>query len=100
MNKSSKAIVSLLMFLGVKAFAKDTVVSMDLLIKNQLDISIHNKDIKFNDIYGDGTTISKGIPLFIFNYIDYKLWENYADIIRGKSTTEGDSIRNKFFNLL
>ena len=36
----------------------------------------------------------------IFNYIDYKLWENYADIIRGKSTTEGDSIRNKFFNLL
>ena len=72
----------------------------NILIKNQLDISIHNKDIKFNDIYGDGTTISKGIPLFIFNYIDYKLWENYADIIRGKSTTEGDSIRNKFFNLL
>lgn len=38
MNKSSKAIVSLLMFLGVKAFAKDTiVVSMDLLRKNRLD---------------------------------------------------------------
>ena len=72
----------------------------NILIKNQLDISIHNKDIKFNDIYGDGTTISKGIPLFIFNYIDYKLWENYADIIRGKSTKEGNSIRNEFFNLL
>ncbi len=37
MNKSSKAIVSLLMFLGVKAFAKDTIVSIDLLRKNQLD---------------------------------------------------------------
>jgi hypothetical protein len=37
MNKSSKAIVSLLMFLGVKAFAKDIVVSLDFLRKNQLD---------------------------------------------------------------
>ena len=37
MNMSSKAIISLLMLLGVKAFAKDTIISIDLLRKNQLD---------------------------------------------------------------
>ncbi len=72
----------------------------NILIKNQLDISLHNKNINFTDIYGDGTSMSKGIPLFVFNYIDYKLWEKYTDIIRGKATKEGDEIRDKFFNSL
>jgi len=68
-----------------------------ILINNNLDILIHNEQLDFNAIYGDGTSISKGIPLFIFNYIDYKLWEKYADEIRGKVTKEGDEIRNEFF---
>jgi hypothetical protein len=37
-------------------------------------------------IYGDGTAKSKGIPLFVFNYLDYKLWEKYANELRGERT--------------
>ena len=30
-----------------------------------------------DDIYGDGEKASKGVPLFVFNYLDYKLWKLY-----------------------
>jgi len=57
---------------------------------NALDITTQNENLDFAAIYGDGTTISKGIPLFVFNYLDYKLWEKYADKIRGESEKEGN----------
>ena len=44
-----------------------------ILHRNKLDITPHNDNIDFTAIYGDGTVKSKGIPLFIFNYLDYKL---------------------------
>lgn len=68
-----------------------------VLTKNKLDITPHNDNVDFTAIYGDGTEISKGIPLFVFNYLDYKLWEKYADKIRGESTKEGSKERNEFF---
>ena len=71
-----------------------------VLTKNKLVITPHNDSIDFTAIYGDGTEISKGIPLFIFNYLDYKLWEKYADKIRGESTKEGSKERNEFFTTL
>jgi hypothetical protein len=51
-------------------------------------------------IYGDGDEKSKGIPLFIFNYLDYKLWEKYADELRGKKTKEKSKERKEFFKTL
>lgn len=71
-----------------------------VLTKNKLDITQYNDNIDFSAIYGDGTEISKGIPLFIFNYLDYKLWGKYADKIRGESTKEGSKERNEFFTML
>ena len=71
-----------------------------ILIDNKLDIDPHNKDLDFKCIYGDGKTASKGIPLFIFNYLDYKLWEKYASELRGEKTKEGSRERNAFFNAL
>jgi hypothetical protein len=65
----------------------------DVVLSNKID---DNQD--FNVIYGDGKTEkSKGIPLFVFNYLDYKLWEKYFDKIRGEKTVKGDSLRKKFF---
>lgn len=52
----------------------------------------------FNSIYGDGTITSKGIPLFIFNYLDYKIWLKYSDSVRGKKFEKGNSERDAFFN--
>lgn len=65
----------------------------EVVLSNIID---DNQD--FNVIYGDGKTEkSKGIPLFVFNYLDYKLWEKYFDKIRGEKTVKLDSLRKKFF---
>lgn len=69
-----------------------------VLHDNVLDITSEHKDSSFfTVIYGDGTEKSKGIPLFVFNYLDYKLWEKYANELRGKGTKEGDKERTDFF---
>lgn len=52
----------------------------------------------FETIFGNGEKEeSKGIPLFIFNYLDYKIWKLYAKDVRGKELKEGSSERNRFF---
>jgi len=71
-----------------------------ILAGNILDLKLHNKDFSFTDIYGDGTEVSKGIPLFIFNYLDYKLWVKYLKELRGEGSKEGDKARNAFFEVL
>jgi hypothetical protein len=69
-----------------------------ILDNNKLNITVHNKEFNFTKIYGDGTEVSIGIPLFIFNYLDYKLWEKYAFELRGEKTIKGSKARNDFFN--
>ena len=71
-----------------------------VLSNNTLDITPHNEIFDFTAIYGDGSALSKGIPLFIFNYLDYKLWEKYADELRGERKKEGDKERTEFFDAL
>ncbi|GBU26993.1 hypothetical protein R84B8_00513 [Treponema sp. R8-4-B8] len=71
-----------------------------ILIDNVLDINIYNKVFDFTGIYGDGTKASNGIPLFIFNYLDYKLWEKYYSELRGEKSKEGDKARSAFFETL
>ena len=45
--------------------------------------------------FGDGLSASAGIPLFVFNYLDYRLWEDYFDSAR--NTKKDDSARKAFF---
>lgn len=71
-----------------------------ILVDNELDIELCNEDFDFAGIYGDGSSKSAGIPLFIFNYLDYKLWERYADNLRGERKKEGSKARNAFFTVL
>jgi len=71
-----------------------------ILCDNALDITPRNGSFDFVAIYGDGTIMSKGIPLFVFNYLDYKLWEKYANEFRGKKTKEGSKERTGFFAAL
>lgn len=54
----------------------------------------------FVNIYGDGKVKSKGISLFVFNYLDYRIWKLYADTIRGKESKETSKERKKFFSIL
>ena len=48
----------------------------------------------FDSIYGDGTARSNGIPLFVFNYLDYRLWKEYLPV---RGSKEGSSDRQKLF---
>ncbi len=71
-----------------------------ILPSNIIDVIPRNDNFNFNEIYGNGLSKSKGIPLFIFNYLDYKLWEKYASDLRGEETKENNEARNRFFNSL
>jgi len=54
----------------------------------------------FDAIYGDGTIVSKGVSLFVFNYLDYRIWKFYAEILRGGQYKEGSPVRREFFQKL
>ena len=75
----------------------ETVLSKE---KRLPDTERINYNIDFAAIYGDGTSVSKGIPFFVFNYLDYKIWELYCDELRGEDSNKGDSDRQDFFNKL
>ena len=58
------------------------------------DDVISRTRLDFVERYGDGTEESKGIPLYVFNYIDYKLWDKYMNEVRGK---DDEKVRANFF---
>lgn len=51
----------------------------------------------FSTIYGDGQEKTKGIPLFVFNYMDYLLWAKYAKNLAGEELKRDDEKRVSFF---
>ena len=60
--------------------------------------SINKKDAGiFNEIYQEGEA---DIPLFVFNYTDYKIWKIYANQLRGKKYTKENNERKEFFEKL
>lgn len=69
--------------------------SIDLLINNS-NVTSDN----FNTIYGDGSNMTNGIPLFVFNYMDYLLWKKYANNLAGKELKKDDEGRKAFFDNL
>ena len=79
---------------------KPSSFDVSILDDNELDVVSYNEDLDFTYIYGDGTTASAGIPLFIFNYLDYKLWEKYSGELRGEKTKEGNKARTAFFTAI
>lgn len=67
------------------------------IVLNVLQGTVASKQpLSFAAIYGDGTSASKGIPLFVFNYLDFRLWKKYFDTIRGNANDI--QVREKFFN--
>ncbi len=51
----------------------------------------------FDAIYGDGQKESDGVPLFVFNYMDFRIWKYYADTLRGESIKKESPERKAFF---
>lgn len=59
-----------------------------------------NNELDFDSIYGDGSEATKGISSFIFNYLDFKLWEKYAYELKGRDFQENKPERISFFEAL
>lgn len=73
-----------------------------IIANGTLNVNVENaEDVaymeKFYNIYKQG---SMDIPLFVFNYMDYKLWKKYANEIRAKELRKGDVARDNFFDSL
>ena len=65
-----------------------------------IDEEVRNDKLDFTEVFGNGTERSKGIPLFVFNYLDYLLWEYYAKEQRGHEFVKDSVERNTFFETL
>ena len=70
-----------------------------MLTSGELDPQPHVRvdAATFVEVYGNGTMKSKGIPLYVFNYIDFKLWGKYSLELRGEASKEGSARRKAFF---
>ena len=75
----------------------------NVLLKNRRlqfeEVGMDGIDYKavFNEIYSPGRS---DIPLFVFNYTDYKIWSMYSDALRGNRTKKGSGERKEFFDAL
>ena len=68
-----------------------------ILFGNELNVELEDVERDFDIVYPVGVF---NIPLYVFNYTDYKLWKKYADELRGKKTKKGSKERTQFFEEL
>jgi hypothetical protein len=73
--------------------------SFDETILNGGELNVELEDVEryFDKIYPVG---SCNIPLYVFNYTDYRLWKKYAEELRGNKERKGSRNRIEFFNAL
>lgn len=70
----------------------------ETIIRNgKQSVELENVDRPFDDVYPKG---SSNIPLFVFNYTDYRLWKKYAEELRGNRAQKGSKARIEFFTAL
>jgi hypothetical protein len=68
-----------------------------ILEGDELNVGLEAVDRDFNSIYPLG---SCNIPLYVFNYMDYKIWKKYAEELRGNKAKKGSRSRIDFFKAL
>ena len=61
---------------------------------------VENLANEYFEPYAKELENSAKIPLFVFNYLDYKIWELYAEQLMGKKYEKGNSERRRFFEQL
>ena len=73
---------------------KPNAFDSEILNGENIILNIKNKKPDFLSVYKIG---SMNIPLFIFNFTDYKIWMKYSNELRGNQTKKGDKKRTSFF---
>ena len=68
-----------------------------IISNGKLNVELEEVDRDFDGIYPVG---SCNIPLYVFNYTDYKLWKKYAEKLRGNKEKKESPKRRGFFEAL
>ena len=68
-----------------------------ILDRGELNVELEDIERDFDSIYPVG---SCNIPLYVFNYTDYKLWKKYAEELRGNKAKKDSRARIGFFKAL
>ena len=73
--------------------------SFDDTILNGSELNVELEDVErdFESIYSIG---SCNVPLYVFNYTDYKIWKKYAEELRGNKAKKDSRNRIDFFKAL
>ena len=73
--------------------------SFDDTILNGSELNVKLEDVErdFESIYSIG---SCNIPLYVFNYTDYRIWKKYAEELRGNKAKNDSLNRIDFFKAL
>lgn len=79
---------------GINNLPKPNAFDSEILNGKNIILDIKNKEPDFLSVYRIG---SMNIPLFIFNFTDYKIWMKYSNELRGNQTKKGDKKRTSFF---
>lgn len=83
--------------LSDKKVPKPNSFDETILRQGKLYVDLDVRNVDFKNVYPNG---SEKIPLYVFNYTDYKLWEKYAVELRGKNSKKTSPDRIAFFNSL
>lgn len=68
-----------------------------IICNGSLRVELENAERSFGVVYPNGTP---NIPLYVFDYTDYKLWKKYAKELRGEKLKKEDARRSQFFKEL
>lgn len=79
---------------------KPSAFDSQLIVDNALCLEVNLGKDNFSKIYGDIRHRSRGISLFVFNYLDFKIWDKYADELKGEGTRTSSEVRKNFFSSL
>lgn len=74
---------------------KPNAFDTEILDGKNINLEVKNIKPDFSSIYESGST---NVPLFVFNFMDYKIWMKYAGELRGNKTKKGDAKRTSFFH--
>lgn len=77
--------------------AFDSMMLRDYKVCRHCEASLYGALDAFYDIYVTGRS---DIPLFVFNYTDYKIWKKYAEQMRGHRYKKHEAERVSFFKEL
>lgn len=86
--------------LNIKNTPNPNAFDSEVLADGHLNVVLRHATPDYPLVFGGGNGRSRGVPLFVFNYMDYRLWCAYAEQVEGKQLKDNNDLRRQFFEQL